>query len=177
MIMQVILKFLIFLEKLEIAKKCDADTKIKVLENMKIYDLLSLSKDQLKNKIPVKIDPTAIKNCEEAQALRKDLDILEELREKCMDVINKIFQTLNEDNIIPQFIQVLQKKTTEKTVFADNKPKYESMFKELEAIGEEIKVRKLSIKAKNEVFIRAKEKFKPDTQNEQVINKYLNIVF
>jgi len=33
-----------------------------------------------------------------------------------MHIIDKIFQLLNDDNIIPQFIRVLQKKTTEKAV-------------------------------------------------------------
>jgi hypothetical protein len=33
-----------------------------------------------------------------------------------MEVIDKIFQMLNDDNIIPQFMRVLQKKTTEKAV-------------------------------------------------------------
>lgn len=155
-------------KKLEIAKKCDAQVKEGIIENMKYFELLSLSKQSLSNKIPVKTDPNAIKNCEEALALRKDLDAMDALKDKCMEVINRIFQTLNEDNIIPQFIKVLQKKATEKQVLSDSKPKYDAMFKELESISEEIKVLKLSIVAKNEVFIRVKQSnFKTNDENEK----------
>jgi hypothetical protein len=155
-------------KKLEIAKNCDAQIKSGIMDNMKYFELLSLSKTSLANKIPVKTDPNSIRNCEEALALRKDLDSLDVLKDKCMEVINKIFQTLNEDNIIPQFIKVLQKKTTEKTILSDNKPKYDQMFKELESISEEIKILKLSIIAKNEVFLRVKQSsFKTSDENEK----------
>lgn len=87
-----------------------------IMDSMKFFEILGLSKDSLKNRIPIKSDEGALKNSEEANSLRKDLDELEKLKEKCQEIIEKIFQTLNEDNVIPQFIKVLQKKTTEKAV-------------------------------------------------------------
>ena len=117
-----------YAKKLDIAKNCDGQIKVGVMDVMKNFELLGMSKTALGNKIPVKTDINAIKNCEEAAALRKDLDTMDGLKEKCMEWVNKIFQTLNEDNIIPQFIKVLQKKTTEKSILADNKPKYEAML-------------------------------------------------
>lgn len=86
------------------------------MDVMKNFEFLGLSRENLKNKIPVKTDSNALKNSEEAISLRKDLDELDVLKEKIMAIINQIFQTLNEDNVIPQFIGVLQGKTTEKAV-------------------------------------------------------------
>ena len=157
-----------YAKKLEIAKNCDGNIKIGIMDTMKFFEMLGLSKNVLSNKIPVKTDPNAIKNCEEANGLRKDLDVLDGIKEKIMEIINKIFQTLNEDNIIPQFIQVLQKKTTEKSILSENKPKYDAMFKDLENLSEEVKTLKLSITAKNEVFLRVKaSSFKTSEENEK----------
>lgn len=78
--------------------------------------MLGLSKNSLQNKIPVKTDTSALKNSEEAIALRKELDKIELLSEKAMEIIDKVFHMLNDSNIIPQFINVLKKKTTEKAV-------------------------------------------------------------
>jgi hypothetical protein len=103
-------------EKLKIAKNCDASIKESIVENIRFFELLNLPKPALENKIPVKSDDSKLKNSEEAVALRKDLDTLEGLKNKCMETIDRIFQMLNEDNIIPEFIRVLQKKTTEKAV-------------------------------------------------------------
>ncbi len=154
--------------KLLQAKNADGSIKTGIMDNMKYFELLGLSKNVLSNKIPVKTDPNAIKNCEEANSLRKDLDALDTLKEKIMEVISKIFQILNEDNIIPQFIQVLQKKTTEKTILNENKPKYDAMFKDLETLSDEVKNLKLSITAKNEVFLRVKAStFKTNEENEK----------
>lgn len=158
-----------YLNKLAIAKNCDAQVKAGILDNMKYFELLTLSKQSLNAKIPQKVDANSIKNCNEATSLRKDLDQMEVLVEKCMEIINKLFQTLNEDNVVPQFIKILQKKTTENAIFAENKGKYEAIFKELESINEEIKLLKLSIKTKNEVFCRVKQStFKVDDENEKV---------
>lgn len=86
------------------------------MDSIKYFELLGLSRDSLKNRIPVKSDEGALKNSEEANSLRKDLDELDKLKDKCQEMIEKVFQVLNEDNVIPQFINVLKKKTTEKAV-------------------------------------------------------------
>jgi len=101
---------------LKIAKNCDAGIKESIVENIRFFELLNLPKPSLENKIPVKSDDSKLKNSEEALTLRKGLDTLEGLKDKCMETIDRIFQMLNEDNIIPEFIRVLQKKTTEKAV-------------------------------------------------------------
>ena len=126
-----------------------------------------LSKEQLDNKIPHKVDENVIKNCPEAVDLRKDLDNLESLKNKSMEIINQLFNSLNDDNVAPQFIQVLSKKTTETAVFDQNKAKYMASFNELQSISSQINALKPVIQQKNEIFLKVKsEKFKPDMDNE-----------
>ena len=85
-----------------------------------------------------------------------------------MEIINKIFSVLNDDNIAPQFLQVLQKKMTENAILDNNKGKYMEMFNELQGITNDIHNLKQIIIAKNEDFVKIKnDKFKPDPQNEQ----------
>ena len=154
--------------KLGLAHNCDQATKNDITNNMRYFELLALPRESLNKKIPKKADPSVMKNCKEATALRKDLDDFDLQTAKCMEVINKIFALLNEDNVAPQFIQVLQKKTTEIAIFDQNKEKYNQMFGELGTITQEIRNLKIGIQAKNEVFLRIKnEQFKPDMQNEE----------
>jgi hypothetical protein len=141
-------------KNLTLAKECDTKIKNSMVENRKYLEILSLPKPNLSRQIPVKTDPDKFKNSEPATRLRKDLDVIEGLKAKSIEVINKTFQTLNEDNIIPQFLQVLQRKKTEKAIFEENKKKYEDLLKELAAVDEEIKLIKMSIMANNTTFQR-----------------------
>ena len=50
-----------------------------------------------------------------------------------MEIINKIFSVLNDDNIAPQFLQVLQK-ITENAILDNNKGKYMDLFNELQRV-------------------------------------------
>ena len=63
-----------------------------------------------------------------------------------MEIINPIYEYINEDeNIIPVFVEVLEKKTTEEAVFKKFKEEYDGKIEKLKQISEEVK------KQKNEV--------------------------
>jgi hypothetical protein len=164
---------------LEIARKCDLQTKETIVDNIKYFEILTLSKQALTARIPVKSDPSALKNSEEALSLRKELENLDSLKEKCMEIVHKIFNTLNEDNVIPQFIKVLQKKSTEKAVFAENKARFEELFKVLESISSDIVEARKNILLKNEIFSKIKAlNFKPNEENEKFfrdLENYANL--
>ena len=154
--------------KLNQARQCDIQTKNDISNNFQNFDLISLSREKLNEKIPHKIDSGAIKNCKEAIELRSLLDELEIKKEKAMEIINKIFSVLNDDNVAPQFLQVLQKKMTENAILDNNKGKYMDMFNELQGVTNEIHNLKQIIITKNEDFVKIKnDKFKPDPENEQ----------
>ena len=102
--------------KLQQAMQCDQSTINDIQNNLKYFDLLSLSREALDQKIPRRVDANAIKQCKEANDLRAEMDNLENEKNKAMEVISKIFASLNDDNVAAQFIQVIQKKTTENTI-------------------------------------------------------------
>ena len=103
-------------QKLTQAKSCDSLVKDGLMNNMKYFELINLTREQLKSKLPVKTDTNTICNSEEAKSLSGELEIIDGLKAKIVDNVNKIFQTLNDDNVITQMLKVLQKKTTEQAV-------------------------------------------------------------
>ena len=157
-----------FSAKLEIAKNCDAKIKENIMDNMKYFELLGLSKTSLEKKIPVKIDPNSIQTIPEAQSLREDLDKLDRLKDKNIERIEALFRTLNEENLVPQMLEVYKKKNLEDNVFKENYPKYEELLNEVAKLDPEITVLKKSIDEKNDVFLKVKaSKIKPVPENEQ----------
>lgn len=103
-------------QKLIQAKSCDSLVKEGIMNHMKYFELINLNREQLKNKLPVKTDTNTISNSEETKSLFLELEIIEGLKAKIEENVNKVIQTLNDDNIITQMIKVLQKKTTEQAV-------------------------------------------------------------
>ena len=163
--------------KLQQAMQCDQSTINDIQNNLKYFDLLSLSREALDQKIPKRVDTNAIKQCKEANDLRAEMDNLENEKNKAMEVIGKIFSSLNDDNVAAQFIQVIQKKTTENTIFDQNKAEYMVKFNELGEISNNIRNIKVNIQNKNEIFLRVKnDKFRPDPANEQFFRDLNNYV-
>ena len=119
--------------------QCDQNTINDIQNNLKYFDLLSLSREALDQKIPHRVDSNAIKQCKEAADLRAEMDNLENEKNKAMEVISKIFASLNDDNVAAQFIQVIQKKTTENSIFDQNKAEYMTKFNELGNISNNIR--------------------------------------
>ena len=163
--------------KLQQAMQCDQSTINDIQNNLKYFDLLSLSREALDQKIPKRVDTNAIKQCKEANDLRAEMDNLENEKNKAMEVIGKIFSSLNDDNVAAQFIQVIQKKTTENTIFDQNKAEYMVKFNELGEISNNIRNIKVNVQNKNEIFLRVKnDKFRPDPANEQFFRDLNNYV-
>jgi len=164
--------------KLTTAQLCDLGIKESVSENIRFFELyvtirliyrFALSREALKDKIPVKTDTSALKNSEEAKGLQAALDDLEKLKVGILAAITKTFQKLNDDNIVPLMIAVIKKTTTETAVINDNKPKYGILIEEVEKLSKEIKEIKNTIKIKNESFLQLKKiSAKPNEQNEKV---------
>lgn len=126
------------------------------MSNMKYFEFLNLTKEQLRSKMPVKNDTTGLKDSEEVKGLSTELDLIINLKEKLMEHINKLFQTLNEENVNTHMIKVLQKKTTEQAVIAENKLKYEAEIKKIEEINGLTAKSKQKITDKNEKFAQLK---------------------
>jgi len=155
-------------QKLAQAKSCDQLVKEGVMNNMKYFELINLTREQLKNKLPVKTDTNILKDGEEAKSLSQELEVLDGYKAKLVESVNKIFQTLNDDNVITQMIKVLQKKTTEQAIIAEGKAKYEAMVKTTEEIHTLIVESKKKVTALNERFVKKKlESMKTTHENEK----------
>ena len=163
--------------KLNQAMGCDQNTINDIQNNLKYFELLSLPREALDQRIPHRIDPNSIKQCKEADDLRKELDALEAEKNKAMEIISRIFASLNDDNVAAQFIQVIQKKTTENNILDQNKGQYMTMFNELGQVSNNIKNIEVNVQNKNEIFMRVKnDKFRPDAANEQFFRDLDNYV-
>ena len=163
--------------KLNQAMGCDQSTINDIQNNLKYFELLSLPRETLDQRIPHRIDPNSIKTCKEAEDLRKEMDLLEAEKNKAMEIISRIFASLNDDNVAAQFIQVIQKKTTENNILDQNKGQYMTMFNELGVVSNNIKNIKVNVQNKNEIFMRVRnDKFKPDPANEQFFRDLDNYV-
>lgn len=130
---------------------------------------MGLEREQLKNRIPVKANASTLKNANETKSLLEEIENYDKLKFKLVDVIAKIYRVLDEDNIVPQMLQVLAKKTTEQQVLKDNLPKYETLIKEVDIIQSEINITKNNILSKNEVFLKLRASvLSPNSLNEKV---------
>ena len=155
-----------FKQKLFQSKSCDSLVKEGIIQNMKYFEFLNLTKDQLTKRMPVSSEGNGIRNSEEVKALSNELDILNDLQEKMKECINQIYQNLNEENISSYMIRVLQKKTTEQAVyifkrkiFNENKKRYEINLIQIEEINNKIVESEIRIKQKNEEFVKIKQIF------------------
>lgn len=159
--------------KLDAASKCDLQTKSSIQENCKYFELISMEKDKLTQKIPIKSEKTNIKESDEAKEIKAHLETLNHKKDKLLEIVNGIFNSLNENNVVTSFIKVLQNKATETSVFNDKKLEFDEKLKQLESVSEEIKELKGKIAEKMEAFNKLQQNIsKLGQENEKVkINK------
>ena len=158
--------------KLDVGKKCDLKTINDYKNRVKNFDLISLPRDKINQRIPNRNNNNnQMKQCKEVMDLKKEIDILQSEKNKAMNIINSMFQTLNYENIAEQFIQVIQHKTTEKAIFDKNKEYFTNMVMQLSEISDNIKNIEGQVRAKNDIFLQVKNnKAKPSPSNAKFFN-------
>ena len=155
-------------DKLNQAMEYDKRTINDIHKFLKFFDLLSLPRQSLEERIP---------HCKEADDLKKEINALEAEKNKAKEIISKIFTLLNDDDVANQFIQVIQKKNTENNILAQNKGQYMVLLKELGEISNNIKNLKINVKNKNEIFMKVKkDNVKKDPAKEQYFKDLDNYV-
>lgn len=158
--------------KLDQAKDFGNQIKQDVMNGMNNFELLKLSRHELNQRIPKKVESNQIAKCNEASLLRNDLDQLENAKERCMELIGKLFNTLTEENVTAQCMEVAQNKSTFNDVFESNKEKYSMIIGELQEVGKTIEMLKICIDEKNKAFLKVKESgFKENPENEEFFKK------
>lgn len=99
------------------------------------------------------------------------MESLSKKKEKLLELVNSVFNALNENNIATTFVKVLQKKTTENAIFNEKKLEFDEKFKLLEALSDEIKLLKTQIVEKLEQFNKLKQNAsKLGEENDKVKN-------
>ena len=134
-----------YIQNLQNTSKYDKKQNDDILNSAKNFEILGYSKEKLENNIPG--DKAGLnKLSEDEEKIKNEINKLYQLSDQCMEIINPIYEYINEDeNIIPVFVEVLEKKTTEEAVFKKFKEEYDGKIEKLKQISEEVK------KQKNEV--------------------------
>ena len=109
-----------------------------ICNNAKYFEKICCSKEKLINDIPGKIVTKKPENTKESQMHEEILNLID-LSDKTSDIINPIYDQLNDDAaVMSMFIEVLEKTTTEQAIFNKNREEYEKKFVELKEISEQI---------------------------------------
>lgn len=169
-----------FLKTLLNTRKYDEKAKEELMENARHFERLMCSREKLESLIPGQVDLSQTKITKEGEEIKKAIDEINEITKKAMDIITNIFKDLNEKNMGPDFMKVLEKETTEILIFNTNKALFEIKFGELKEISKQIKQKKDDIVVKAGKLIdtqprsnnNAFEKEKYQSELGQLIDMY-----
>jgi hypothetical protein len=131
-----------YIQNLQNTRQFDQKQNDDILNNVKNFEILGYTKAKLEADIPG--DQKGLnKLSSDEEKIKNEINKLYELSDKCMEIINPIYEELNEDGIImPTFIEVLAKKTTEEAVYKKYKEDYAQKFVKLNGLTEEVKKQK-----------------------------------
>ena len=149
-----------FIEQLRNTNTYDINQNNEILQNAPSFEKLLMTKEQLVNNIPKK-EEINVTNANAEAEIKKQIDILYELSEKCMNIINNIYKDLNDEFLIGLFVQVLEKKNTEKAIFENNKEILEKKFEDLKSLSNEVNNQK-------NIINQACQKYIPGQQNKNM---------
>lgn len=154
--------------KIEAAGKCDEGIKEAIKENQKYYELLGLNKAALEKKIPVKVEGDQLKEVQEAKDLKNALETLEKLKQENRAAVENVFNNLNDENVIPYFLDFKRKQSSESNFMKEQFEKYDKLLAEVAKFDQPIAEIKKAITEKNAIFLKIREiKLKPKPENEK----------
>ena len=130
------------IKNLQNTRKFDQKQSEDILNSAKDFEVLGLPKTKLEADIPG--DKKVLnKISADEEKIKNEIITLYNLNDQCMEIINPIYEELNEDGIIiPTFIEVLGKKTTEEAVYKKYKEEYEKKFVKLKELTDQVKKQK-----------------------------------
>ena len=146
-----------YIDNLNQTKQFDIKESNDIMDEMNYYDNIMLPMKEIVNRIP-KGEEIKLDNSEEEE-IKKQLNVLYELSDKCTVLIKKIFNELNDDSsLVPYFVEVLGSKTTEQAIFERNKEQYNNEFAELKKLSEEVNNQKnLTTNACQKIYAKLNE--------------------
>ena len=134
-----------YIQNLQNTSKFDQKQNDDILNNSQKFELLGQSKEKLESNIPG--DKEGLNNLSsDEERIKNEIDKLYNLSDKCMELINPIYEILNNDEvIIPLFVDVLERKTTEDAVYKKFIDENEPKIAKLKEITQEVKNQKNEI--------------------------------
>ena len=134
-----------YIQNLQNTSKFDQKQNDDILNNSQKFELLGQSKEKLESNIPG--DKEGLNNLSsDEERIKNEIDKLYNLSDKCMELINPIYEILNNDEvIIPLFVDVLERKTTEDAVYKKFIDENEPKIAKLKEITLEVKNQKNEI--------------------------------
>ena len=134
-----------YIQNLQNTSKFDQKQNDDILNNSQKFEILGQSKEKLESNIPG--DKEGLNNLSsDEERIKNEIDKLYNLSDKCMELINPIYEILNNDEvIIPLFVDVLERKTTEDAVYKKFIDENEPKIAKLKEITQEVKNQKNEI--------------------------------
>ena len=170
-----------YINNLQKTKQFDQQENNEIMDKAHYFEQLILPREQLINKIPRR-EELQQKELPEEKEVRDEILKLYEIGDRCMKVINPIFNDLNDDSVIVgHFIQVLEKKTTEQAIYEKFKEEYEAKFNDLKSLSEEAKKQKEVVNNVVQKNIqKINEKPQPNINNDamnyfRMLDQYANM--
>lgn len=160
-----------YIKGIQQTKVYDQQASNEISVNSQYFDELMLPLIQLNHNIPITQKPKTELNPEEKE-VREAILKLYELSNKCTEIIKPLFSKVNDDSvIIGSFMDVLNNKATEQSIYEKNKGEFEQKFAELKTISDEVKKQEEKI---NELIQKNNDKIMPiiDESEENRINGY-----
>ena len=103
-------------QKLGKIKEYEAHMKESINQDLFFNEIFSFSREQLQNKLPVKIDHSAIMASQQAIELHVILEEFEKLKVNFIESIHNIYHLINDENMVAQMSYVTQNKLLEEKV-------------------------------------------------------------
>ena len=156
-----------------------------ICNNAKYFEKISVTKAKLTEDIPGKLIKKKPENDIEKHLHEEVLNLID-LSDQTANIINPIYDQLNDDTaVLSMFIEVLEKTTTEQAIFTKNKEEYEKKFVELKDISEQILnqkkvINELAAKYLPQMNLQKEENYNSEAleyfkELEKYANMYLNM--
>ncbi len=155
----------------------DMKQKNDIMNNARFFEILGNSKDKLVEDIPGRVSEQKYETSDE-QKLREEILKLYEQSDKCMEIIDPLFEQLNEDSVILSlFIEVIDKTTTEQAIFMKSKEDCEKKIKELEDLSQDVRKQKqvvgeLAQKIAPSLLKRQKDNMDGNSGNKEALDYF-----
>ena len=160
-----------YIAKINQSREYDIQENNQLNENIKRYDELNLTKNQIEQKI-ILLGQVNVQMTSEEKKIRDEIVKLYSLGDKSYNIINPILNEIKTGSaVIPFFAEVLINRMTEKSVFEVSKEKYLKRLEPMKDLNNEIKNQMKTI---NDLIPSISENIIFPKGNDNPVSKYFD---